>query len=142
MKKCKSIGCARPTATDLHNFCSHCIHPAANDDVKNVLRSNRQPLHEAPSGRPAESSGGDNDYWVLPIRNPKRLVPYEAECEDIIEALQMTFQEGEAFKALWRKGMIRLGKGKPGDTSLRNAEKVAHFGSRMVAMESRQQREA
>lgn len=91
----------------------------------------------AASGSPSESSGGDNDYWLLTIHNPKRLAPYEAECEDIIEALEMTFQEGEAFKAIWRKCGERLGNGKPGDTALRNAEKVAHFGQRMVAIEKR-----
>lgn len=81
-------------------------------------------------------SGGNNDYWLVDIPKPKRLKPYRAECEDIIEALGMNFQEGEAFKAIWRKAADRLGNGKPGDTALRNAEKVEHFGSRMVAMES------
>lgn len=81
------------------------------------------------------SSGGDNNYWLLSIKNPKRLDPYVCECEDIIEALEMSFQEGEAFKAIWRKCGDRLGNGKPGDTPLRNAEKVAHFGARMVAIE-------
>lgn len=82
-----------------------------------------------------ESSGGDNDYWIAEIKHPKRLDPYKAECEDLIEYFQMTFQEGEAFKALWRKGQMRIGNGKPGDTHLRNAEKVAHFGARMVVIE-------
>jgi len=83
------------------------------------------------------SSGSDNDYWLLYIKNPKRLTPYTAECEDIIEALDMSFQEGEAFKAIWRKAGQRLGKGKPGNTALRDAEKIAHFGQRMVAIEER-----
>jgi len=83
------------------------------------------------------SSGSNNDYWLLYIKNPKRLTPYTAECEDIIEALDMSFQEGEAFKAIWRKAGQRLGKGKPGNTALRDAEKIAHFGQRMVAIEER-----
>jgi len=86
---------------------------------------------------PKESSGGDNDYWLLHIPNPKRLVPYVVECEDIIEAMEMTFQEGEAFKALFRKCKIRMGNGKPGDSELRCSQKVAHFGKRMVAMDER-----
>jgi len=81
------------------------------------------------------SSGSDNDYWIAQVNSPKRLEPYSAECEDLIELFQMTFQEGEAFKALWRKGQMRIGNGKPGDTLLRNSEKVYHFGGRMVAME-------
>ena len=84
---------------------------------------------------PQTSSGGDNDYWVARIKNPKRLEPYSAECEDLIEHFQMTFQEGEAIKALWRKGQMRVGNGKPGDTHLRNAQKVRHFGARMEAIE-------
>ena len=83
------------------------------------------------------SSGTDNNYWLLNIRNPKRLSPYNVECEDIIEAMNMSFQEGEAFKAIWRKAGQRMGNGKPGNTALRDAEKVAHFGRRMVAMEER-----
>lgn len=84
-----------------------------------------------------ESSGGDNDYWVLHIDKPKRLPAYSVECEDVIEHLQMTFQEGEAFKALWRNGQLRLGNGKPGDSHYRNAQKVRHFGQRMEAMEEK-----
>jgi hypothetical protein len=83
-----------------------------------------------------QSSGGDNTYWVATVDNPKRLDPYKAECEDLIELFQMTFQEGEAFKALWRKGQLRIGNGKPGDTLLRNSEKAYHYSGRMVAMES------
>lgn len=84
-----------------------------------------------------ESSGRDNDYWIAEIAKPKRLSPCVVECEDLIEHFQMTFQEGEAFKALWRNGMLRLGLGKPGDTHLRNAQKVGHFGNRMEAVELR-----
>ena len=47
-------------------------------------------------------SGGLNNYYVVPIKNPQRKEqePYQAECEDIIQALGMTFDEGCAFKAL------------------------------------------
>ena len=86
---------------------------------------------------PTTSSGTDNDYWLIFVKNPKRLDPYTAEAEDLIEALDMSFQEGEAFKALIRKCKARMGDGKPGDDPLRNAEKVAHYGTRMVAIETR-----
>lgn len=104
------------------------VPPSVGDDAYCVDYPNR------PSDKD-QSSGGDNDYWVARIDNPKRLTPYQAECEDLIEHFQMTFAEGNAFKALWRKGMDRVAKGKPGDTPLRNAEKVAYYGARMVAME-------
>jgi hypothetical protein len=84
-----------------------------------------------------ESSGGDNDYWVANITEPKRLAPYKAEAEDLIELFQFSFAEGNAFKALWRMGMDRVATGKPGDTPLRNAEKVAYYGSRMVKAEQK-----
>lgn len=127
MQQCKMIGCREPS----ESFQDYCYHHCQMFEVE-----------EASSGRSSDSnkdvsSGGDNDYWVAPITHPKRLVPYVAECEDIIEYFQMSFQEGEAFKALWRKGQARLGNGKPGDTPLRNAQKVAHYGARMTAMEER-----
>jgi hypothetical protein len=87
--------------------------------------------------RPEQSSGGDNDYWVANVTEPKRLAPYKAEAEDLIELFQFSFAEGNAFKALWRMGMDRVASGKPGDTPLRNAEKVAYYGSRMVKAEQK-----
>lgn len=118
-----------------------------NNERERVNQLILDSLQEGPSGtfRDAArnvSSGSDNDYWVAHISHPKRLTPYTAECEDLIEHFQMSFQEGEAFKALWRNGMLRLGQGKPGDTHLRNAEKVRHFGERMEAMELRKIEEA
>ena len=46
-------------------------------------------------------SGGLNNWYVVQVKNPQRKEqePYQAECEDIIQALGMTFDEGCAFKA-------------------------------------------
>lgn len=85
-------------------------------------------------------TGRDSDYYLVDVPEPKRLKPYKAECEDIIEALEMSFQEGEAFKAIWRKAAARRGNGKPGASPLYDAQKVAHYGGRMQAMEDRRQR--
>ena len=80
-----------------------------------------------------ESSGLDVDYYVVDIDIPKRFKPYKAECEDIIEALGMTFAEGSAFKSIWRSCAERtLGKKKAGNTSIRDAEKVVYYGQRML----------
>lgn len=78
-------------------------------------------------------SGLDNDYYLAYVKHPKRdeLTAYIAECEDIIRALDMTFDEGEAFKAVWRNAALRMGAGKEGDSQLRNAEKVEHYGRGM-----------
>ena len=63
--------------------------------------------------------------------------PYDAECNDIIEALGMNYAEGNAFKAIWRRCAARKGKAKAGYKDGRyDAEKVVFFGQRMVAQEA------
>lgn len=134
MKPCKTIGC-NLYVVDEADYCGKCADNAAHLLNPEVPSANEtQPVMALVQDT---SSGGDNDYWVAHITDPKRLEPYDAECEDLIEHFQMSFQEGEAFKALWRKGQMRIGNGKPGDNPLRNAEKVAHFGRRMEVMEHR-----
>lgn len=82
-------------------------------------------------------SGGLNNYYVVPIKSPQRIEqePYQAECEDIIQALGMTFDEGCAFKALWRNAAARMGNGKPGNKSLYDCEKLVHYANRILAKE-------
>jgi hypothetical protein len=82
-------------------------------------------------------SGGLNSWYVVPVKNPQRKEqePYQAECEDIIQALGMTFDEGCAFKALWRNAAARMGNGKPGNTAVYDAEKLVHYANRILAKE-------
>ena len=82
-------------------------------------------------------SGGLNNWYVVPVKNPQRKEqePYQAECEDIIQALGMTFDEGCAFKALWRNAAARMGKGKPGHKALYDCEKLVHYANRILAKE-------
>lgn len=82
-------------------------------------------------------SGGLNNYYVVTIKNPQRKEqePYQAECEDIIQALGMTFDEGCAFKALWRNAAARMGNGKPGNKALYECEKLVHYANRILAKE-------
>ena len=83
-----------------------------------------------------ETSGGNVGYYTLDIPHPKRFDPCTVECEDVIAALGLNFFEGEAFKAIWRKGAQRtFGVGKAGNTALRDAEKMAHYGARELAHE-------
>lgn len=87
-----------------------------------------------------EFSGGNVNYYVAEIADPKRLPPYTAECEDIIEALGMTFAEGCAFKAIWRSAAQRtLGLRKKGqdENGVYDAQKVEYYGARMVAVRKR-----
>ena len=85
----------------------------------------------------AKLSGGLNNWYVVPIKHPQRKEqePYQAECEDIIQALGMTFDEGCAFKALWRNAAARMGNGKPGNKALYECEKLVHYANRILAKE-------
>ena len=89
-------------------------------------------------GSTAEYTGGSVSYYTVTVQSPtmEGRDPYKAECNDIIEALKMTYAEGNAFKAIWRKCAARLGTMKAGYTDgLYDAEKVEFFGGRMVAIE-------
>ena len=81
----------------------------------------------------SQGSGGSSDYYKALVRHPTTpgVDPYMAECNDIIEALDMTFAEGNAFKAIWRTSAARLGREKAGNDAVRDAQKVQFFGGRM-----------
>lgn len=80
-------------------------------------------------------TGGSSSHYVLDIAKPLEGHPYRAQCLDIINSLGMTFAEGEAFKALWRKAAARQGNGKPGNSALYDAEKVKFYGETLVRLE-------
>ena len=85
-----------------------------------------------------EYTGGKVNYYEVQIESPTHegREPYIAECNDIIEALDMSFAEGEAFKAIWRGAAARKNLAKRGYTDgLYDAEKVAFYGGRMVVQE-------
>jgi len=79
-------------------------------------------------------TGGSNVYYRVYVKLPTTpgITPYTAECNDIIESLEMTPAEANVFKATWRKAAARLGNGKPGNTDLYDAEKIVFFGKRQV----------
>ena len=79
------------------------------------------------------SSGGLNNYYLVRVEHPQRSdqQPYQAECEDIIEALELSFDEGNIFKEIWRSANARKGNGKAGNTELRGAEKILHYAGRI-----------
>ena len=82
-----------------------------------------------------EHTGGSSSYYMATIVKPTTLPePYQAECNDIIEALKMTFAEGNAFKAIWRTATARLGTLKKGNNAVYDAEKVQFFGARMEVL--------
>jgi hypothetical protein len=117
---CMKINCQNPTRA-FNDFCA---------------------LHEpTPLGVTEEYTGGSVSYYQVSVKDPVNtsLVGYVAECSDIIEALNMSFAEGNAFKAIWRSCAARsLGLKKKGYTDgLYDAEKVVFYGERMVIMAER-----
>ncbi len=82
---------------------------------------------------PNDTSGFLTSYYLVQVDRPQRKEqpPYQAECEDIIEALGLTFDEGNIFKALWRNANARKGRSKPGNTAIRDAEKILHYAGRV-----------
>ena len=90
------------------------------------------------SENPNSDSGKNGSYYDVAIKsiggnNPG--IYYLVSCIDVIVGLSMTFEEGEAFKAIWRKAAARQGLNKGGDSPLRNAEKVAYYGKVMENVE-------
>lgn len=80
------------------------------------------------------NTGGSVDYYKIYVRHPTTLPePYEAECNDIIETLNMNFAEGNILKALWRKAAARKGMQKNGyDGGQYDAEKILFFSQRLL----------
>ena len=80
---------------------------------------------------PNKLTGGKVNYYLVQVPHPQRLnqAAYQAECEDIIRALNMTFDEGCEFKAIWRTAAARMGNGKPGQAAVYDAEKRVHYAS-------------
>lgn len=86
---------------------------------------------------PNKLTGGLVNYYLAQIDSPQRKeqAPYQAECEDIIRALNMTFDEGCEFKAIWRTAAARLGNGKPDHKAVYDAEKRVHYASASLIQE-------
>ena len=78
-----------------------------------------------------ENSGGFVNYYLAFVANPQRenQPAYQAECEDIIRALGMTFDEGNIFKEVWRRAAARQGKKKEGHSTLRSGQKLKHYAT-------------
>lgn len=80
-------------------------------------------------------TGGKVNYYLVNVLYPQRTEqpPYQAECEDIIEALELNFDEANIFKEIWRSANARKAKGKPGHSAKYGAEKILHYATRILA---------
>ena len=103
-----------------------------------------EPCYSCTVAEQQQKTGGSVDYYKCHVADPidPNTKPYTAESIDIIEALGMTFAEGEAFKAIWRTCTGRMGGAVKADNkALYNAEKVEFFGARMVRAAKRSEAE-
>jgi hypothetical protein len=82
-----------------------------------------------------ENSGLRVNYYLAQVDHPQReeQPPYQAECEDIIDALGLTPDEANIFKEIWRTANERThGKAKEGNNPLRAAQKLVHYSGRIL----------
>lgn len=118
-------------------YCAVC------DSNHSGLCGHLRPKDDTPAFIAEQKTGGSVDYYKCRVTDPiSGGEPYTAESIDIIEALGMTFAEGEAFKAIWRTCTGRMGGAVKADNkALYNAEKVEFFGARMVRAAKRSEAE-
>jgi len=85
--------------------------------------------------------GGQVNYYLALLERRRRpdQQPCVVECEEIIEALKLTFDEACEFKAIWRTAAARLGTPKPGTNPLEqavyDAEKRVHYANQSLLTE-------
>ena len=113
-------------------------HPTTSQDPRDDFNFTvRQWPEDSSVDVTEEHTGGSSSYYQVKIEHPRDTgYAYTAECIDIIQALDMTFDEGNVFKACWRKAAQRQGKCKKGSTALYDAEKIEFFGASMVRQET------
>lgn len=101
-----------------------------------VLNSGLPPAPPPPTVD-GEHTGGSVTYYQCQITSPttEGRSSYTAECNDIIEALDMTSAEANIFKEIWRSAAARtLGKKKHGHDAVYGAEKVLFFATRNLTL--------
>lgn len=85
-----------------------------------------------------ENSGSFCNYYLAHIKRPQNPeqagVPFVVNCEDVIQALGMTFDEGCIFKSLWRTANARLGVKKADISPVREATKQVHYAQRILSL--------
>ena len=109
--------------------------PAVNVEVTtetNLVSGVKEPVVKT------EDSGSHCEYYHCEVKhpqNPNQKIGYIANCEDIIQALGLTFDEGCEFKSIWRRGRGRQGFVKAESTPLRDAIKAVHYSTRVLRFE-------
>lgn len=91
------------------------------------LLTDKELLEKFSAPKP-QLTGGDVNYYVIDITDPKRLEPCQVEVDDINHALDMRFDEGTVWKSLVRFCKLRMDAGKPGSSFTYEAEKIVYYG--------------
>jgi len=82
-----------------------------------------------------EDSGLSCNYYEILVKAPhlfeKTKIEYLAECGEIASALNLTIEESNIFKEIWRNANARQGKKKSGNTPIRAAEKIKFYSDRL-----------
>lgn len=125
----------RACVSCVHNTSKGCAHEAGSKECFGGATPYK--LWESARVAQPENSGEHASYYEVDITRPKSGgAAYMAECQDIIEALKMDFNEGNAFKALWRRAAARLGNVKKGNEDpLYDAQKIKFYGTRILEQE-------
>lgn len=97
-------------------------------DAMDVADCLQEPKQETTPGK-QPLTGGSVNYYTVKVKGQP------VECGDVMDALQLTPNEYNIFKEIWRTANARLGNGKPGHTALYGAEKVAYYANRILAAE-------
>ena len=73
-----------------------------------------------------EHTGGSSSYYDLKVGESV------IKCLDIIEGLDMSYNEGNILKAVWRIAAAKQGKTKKGNNTYYDSEKIVFFGERLL----------
>ena len=73
-----------------------------------------------------EHTGGSSSYYDLEVGGTT------IKCLDIIEGLDMSYNEGNILKAVWRIAAAKQGKKKKGNNMYYDSEKIVFFGERLL----------
>jgi len=73
-----------------------------------------------------EHTGGSSSYYDLKVGDTT------IKCLDIIEGLDMSYNEGNILKAVWRIAAAKQGKKKKGNNMYYDSEKIVFFGERLL----------
>lgn len=106
------------TIDELDAFLQSLGVPCQAEEPKQETTPAKQPL-----------TGGSVNYYTIKVKG------HPVECNDVSDALQLTPNEFNILKEIWRTANARLDNGKPGNTALRGAEKVAYYANRILEAE-------